>query len=263
MPCSNNTMHNQRPYLIIGDIHHHTSLAETIARRYEATHTILFVGDYFDDFFDDANKSIETAQWLIASFQKPNRIHLLGNHDLHYSPLGALTLRPWEYRKPARLYLCSGYEQSKDKAINSVLSPADWDQLKLHHLAHGWHVTHAGLHPHWFQESSLEETQKGILSKIQKAEEASCKQEFHPLLGAAGMCRGGDCPAGGIMWHDHLREATPMPGIRQVYGHTPTREGILRLEENRGVNICVDCQQLELLEILPNGETRILDTYGS
>ncbi len=251
-----------RPYLLIGDIHHRTLFVETIARRFESTHTILFVGDYFDDFFDDAKQSTETAMWLKGSLRNPNRIHLLGNHDLHYSPLGALTLRPWEYRQPARLYLCSGYEQVKDKAINSVLSATDWELLKLHHMAHGWHVTHAGLHPHWFQEPSPEETHKGILSKIQEAEEASCKQEFHPLLGAAGRCRGGNFPAGGIMWHDHLREATPMLGVRQVYGHTPTREGILRLEENRGVNICIDCKHLELLEILPNGETRIHDTYG-
>ena len=60
------------------------------------------------------------------------------------------------------------------------------------------------------------------------------------------------------MWHDHLREATPMLGIPQIYGHTPTREGIHKLEENGGVNICVDGHLLEVLEVLPDGETRII-----
>ena len=250
-------MTTTRPYLLIGDIHHHTSCAETIARKFESTHTILFVGDYFDDFFDDAKQSKETANWLKASLRKPNRIHLLGNHDLHYSPLGALTLKPWEFRRTARLYICSGYEQGKDKAINSILSPTDWEYLKLHHLAHGWHVTHAGLHPHWFEHPVLGTTQESILSQIKEAEEASRKREFHPLLGAAGICRGGKAPAGGIMWHDHQREALPMRGIRQVYGHTPTQAGIDILEAKGGINICIDCHQLEVLEILPNGEARI------
>lgn len=253
-------MTTNRPYLLIGDIHHRTLLAETIAKRFESTHTILFVGDYFDDFFDDAMQSIETANWLKASLKKPNRIHLLGNHDLHYSPLGALSLRPWEFKRPARLYLCSGYEQGKDRAINSVLSPSDWDQLKLHHVAHGWHVTHAGLHPYWFENPVSGITQESILSQIKEAEEASCKQQFHPLLGAAGKCRGGDAPVGGIMWHDHRKEATPIPGIRQVYGHTPTQAGVDTIEANGGINVCIDCHLLEALEILPNGETRIHGT---
>lgn len=248
--------------IAIGDIHNHWAEAEAIASKYDETHTIIFVGDYFDDFGDSAIDADQTARWLKASLQKPNRIHLMGNHDINYSIYNAGTTSTGI---PRNIYYCSGYTLAKDLAINKVLNEDDWAKIKLYHFEHGFLFTHAGLHPFWFEHPIKGFDIDYVKEKMDKAADNYYNRVWDDLIGAAGRCRGGSHKAGGILWCDYFREATLMSGVKQVFGHTPvttrTSSGIdIDTDGYRSVNINIDCGLSEILEIHKNGGYNIIST---
>ena len=249
--------------LVIGDIHNHWVKAETIASNpmYD-DHTIIFVGDYFDNFGDSAIDADQTARWLKESLTKPNRIHLMGNHDINYSYLN--------YRKDTNgalqnLYFCSGYSMQKDDAINRIMTQEDWDKIKMYHYENGWFFTHGGISTFWFEHPVLGITPESIIEKINKAEELYKNREYSELLGSAGRCRGGGHKTGGILWHDHFREGKPIRGIKQVYGHTPNSSSLSlgididKLDDN-SINVNVDCGLQEVFRIHEDGSAGPIDT---
>jgi hypothetical protein len=126
--------------LAIGDVHNHIKAAEAIASKYESTHKVVFVGDYFDDFHDNPDVAYDTAVWLKKSLHKPNRLHLYGNHDLQYTPFCEVDGK--------KLYMCSGYESIKDESVKKVLTVDDWSKMKLHHFEYGFHFLYKSpIHP--------------------------------------------------------------------------------------------------------------------
>ncbi len=67
--------------IIIPDLHNDYFTAEKIIKK-ENRDKVLFLGDYFDDFYDTLEDADNTAKWLTKSLQQKNRVHLIGNHDL-------------------------------------------------------------------------------------------------------------------------------------------------------------------------------------
>lgn len=248
--------------IAIGDIHNHWVQAEAIASKYDATHTIVFTGDYYDDFYDSAIDAEQTARWLKESLQKPNRIHLMGNHDINYSYLN--------YRKDSNgslqnIYNCSGYTLQKDDAINRIMTNEDWDKVKMYHYENGWFFTHAGISKYWFEHPVLGITSESIIKRIDEAIVLYKNREYTDILGAAGRCRGGAHRVGGILWHDHFRESTPLPFIKQVYGHTPVTTSIgpcidIEKEDEYSINVNVDCGLQEVFRIHEDGSAGPLKT---
>jgi len=249
--------------LVIGDIHNHWVEAEAIASKYDATHKIIFIGDHFDDFGDSAIDAEQTARWLKSSLEKPNRIHLMGNHDINYSYLN--------YKKDStgalqNIYSCSGYDLRKDDAINRIMTNEDWDKVKMYHYENGWFFTHAGISKHWFEHPVLGTTSEVIIKKLDEAIELYKNREYSDVLGAAGRCRGGSHKVGGVLWHDHFREAEPIRGIKQVYGHTPVTTSIgpcidiYKEEDIDAVNVNVDCGLQEVFRIHEDGSAGPLKT---
>jgi hypothetical protein len=247
--------------LVIGDIHNHWVEAEAIASKYD-DHTIVFVGDYFDDFGDSAIDADQTARWLKESLSKPNRVHLMGNHDINYSYLN--------YRKDSNgalqnIYSCSGYDLRKDDAINRVMTNEDWDKIKMYHYENGWFFTHAGISKYWFEHPILGCTAEGIIQRIEESIKSYKDRQYTEILGAAGRCRGGAHQAGGILWHDHFRESEVIRGIKQVYGHTPITTTIgLKIEveklDDESVNVNVDCGLQQVFRIHEDGSAGPLET---
>jgi len=250
--------------IAIGDVHNHIKAAEAIAQKYEDTHKIIFTGDYFDDFGDNAEVARKTALWLKSSLMKPNRIHLLGNHDLGYHTRCEYI----DKGKVMKLYMCSGFTEAKDAMITEILGNTEWDKCKLHHFENNWHFTHAGMCDDWFEHPVLGMTNETILKNIKDMETSLFNREYNAAIGAAGRCRGGMYPKGGITWHDHQREAQPVKDVFQVYGHTPCGvlghtpgfRGIDVFEDSGGVNICIDCGLSQVLEIDEHGAWTIIDT---
>ena len=247
--------------IVLGDVHNHWAEAEQVASKYDETHTIVFTGDYFDDFGDTAQDAIQTAQWLKASLQKPNRVHLMGNHDINYS---YLNYRSDTFGSPQNIYNCSGYSIQKDDAINRILTSEDWDNIKLYHFEYGFLFSHAGIHPHWFECPVRGVDIDYVKEKLDKATVDYCNRVWNDVIGAAGRCRGGSHKAGGILWCYYFREARLIPKIKQVFGHTPTTVegsgGIEIDEEGTAININIDCGLSQVIEIFPNGGYNILST---
>jgi len=244
-----------KPLLVVGDIHHHVDEAETIMQNLGKDCTIVQVGDVFDDFNDTPTIAAKSAKWLKGSLAQKNRIHLLGNHDLPYAPNGKAGT------DKAILYPCPGFDREKDKVVNKVLNPEEWEKMRLYHYEHGWFFTHAGLHTHWFEHPIKGASTAHILSMLNQAESDLQERIINPIIGAVGFSRGGRSRVGGILWLDHFREASPMEGTRQAYGHTPqTKLSGKIIESKNGININLDNGLSEVLKVYPDGTYEFLKT---
>lgn len=245
--------------LCIGDIHNRWVAAEAIASKYEATHTIVFVGDYYDNFHDTAIDADQTARWLKKSLTMPNRIHLMGNHDINYDYRNA--------RNSGQVYHCSGYSPAKDDAINRIMTNEDWDKIKMAHFENGFWFSHAGFHPFWFGNPVTGMTNESIQKKLDMIDQDIKDRTYSNELCGAGRCRGGIHRVGGLLWRDQYQESytgeywNDNSGIKQVSGHTPMRKGI-DIEETRNKGLCIDidCGLQQVLEILEDGTYNIIDT---
>lgn len=243
--------------IVIGDIHNHWVEAEQIASLYDKTHTVVFTGDYFDDFGDTAIDAEQTARWLKESLNKPNRIHLMGNHDINYSYLNYKTDHDGH---PQNIYNCSGYDMKKDDAISRIMTESDWDKIKFAHYENGFWFSHAGFHPNWFEHPIKGMDNEVILEKLAKANDDYLNRTWNETIGAVGRCRGGMQKNGGILWLDDQRESILISNFKQVYGHTPTMGRISIWDENNSVNINVDCGLMEVAEIGEDGSFGIIKT---
>ena len=247
--------------IAIGDIHNHWVEAEAIASKYDATHTIIFVGDYLDNFGDTAIDADQTARWLKESLSKPNRIHLMGNHDINYA---YYNIRPGN---GDQIYGCSGYSSAKDDAINRILTNEDWNKIKFAHKENGFWFSHAGFHPFWFSSPPYGMDDEIINIKLKKIQKAIKDREFSHELAGAGKCRGGMHRVGGLIWRDQKQESytgsywNDESGIKQVSGHTPMYNGI-DIEETRNKGLCIDidCGLSQVLEINEDSTYNIIDT---
>jgi hypothetical protein len=221
--------------LIIPDIHHKTWIVDEILmnERFDAA---VFLGDYFDDFNDTIEDARQTAEWLRAHIGTPEFTFLYGNHDL-------------PYRFPMPGLNCAGFSIDKWQAIVPVLNEELWEGFQLHAWIDGWLLSHAGwntrfadangqVHPGWIDEHC-----KDCLQELSEG-------RMHPLA-AAGRSRGGRQAVGGVTWQD-WRELQPIPGLRQVVGHTPGLE-VRYKEAQDGAAICLDTH-LRHIGFLENGE---------
>lgn len=206
--------------LIIPDLHLNWERADKIIKHVGAD-KIVFLGDYFDDFGDDYQTNLKMAEWLAASLDQPNRIHLFGNHDISYAIA-------------RREYKCSGYEAGKDYAINAVLKEDNWRKLKLYTWVGDYLCSHAGVHNYYNTMFSNGASIKEWLEPVAKRamDDAFALKPVHPLL-EAGKSRGGYARHGGIIWCDFY-EFKPIFGVNQIFGHTPRRspEWVIVGEDN-------------------------------
>jgi len=159
--------------LIIPDIHHHSDHADhwLATQRHDR---VVFLGDYFDDYHDNVNDARRTAMWLRERMKNADDIFLLGNHDVAYM-----------FPRSADLY-CPGFTQAKARGIGEILRPEHWKRLRLAHAEQGWLMSHAGFHPAWLKEPTVER----ILRRCDRAMQKAKRRVVDPILGA-GEDRGG------------------------------------------------------------------------
>lgn len=213
--------------IIISDIHNRInwieeSLNSPILQPYD---NIVFLGDYFDDFNDSPKDVANVAEWLKQSIKKPNRIHLMGTHDL------------W-YRFPYRKFSANGNTDEKAYVIRSVMKKEDWDKLYLYHYEQDFLMTHAGIHINLmtdyvtnhqdaFDKYIVDNQFLTVEDVINNIIKPACEEALegakigcsHPWL-EAGIIRGGNRSIGGIIWLDWIYEFEPISGLNQIVGHT-------------------------------------------
>lgn len=213
--------------LIIPDIHHATEKTDEIIKWSEKSYKIkqiLFLGDYFDSFEDDVNRHYLTTKWLITSLEKPNRIHLLGNHDIIY------------FTGQQNAY-CPGFSVAKYNISKSLLKTY-WNQLRVFYfITDNFIASHAGI-------------TRGLVHPILPLKEFLTKEEIKfknaAQLGLdhswfdGGVARGGRNRVAGPLWCD-WSYFQPIPGFHQVFGHTPVNNILNIKKANMSYNFMLDC----------------------
>ncbi len=203
--------------LIIPDIHTKFQTAESIIER-ESPDKTVFLGDYFDAFYETALDTHNTARWLATSLEQQDRVHLVGNHDLHY-----MTGNP--------AFHCSGFSEFKRYIIDSYDIP--WTKMTSYCYVGSYLCTHAGVSRQFFEEYgtvSLKEFMVQSVEDLRHIDDANRLQKFFQV----GISRGGPHKNGGIVWCDY-DEFTDIPAIRQIFGHTRAPE----VRQNK-YHICLD-----------------------
>jgi len=253
--------------IIIPDLHNRVNFVEPaltspILQPYD---NVVFLGDYFDDFYDTPRDAYNSATWLKQSLHKPNRIHLWGTHDL------------W-YRFPSNPFIsASGNTDEKAYTINSVLTIDDWNLIRPYYYEQNFLITHAGVHPSLISQYVLKNkqifdkyivnnilqlsTQEVINRIIKPATEDALKDVSNNIMNPwfeAGFARWGTQKIGGITWLDWDKEFQPIPDLNQIVGHSE-----IRIPEQKSTynskNYCLDTKNHHI-GILENGEFTYMET---
>jgi len=197
--------------LVVGDIHHEWQRAEALLQNLRSRYDqAVLLGDYFDDEGDTPAMAAATARWLARSLARPERIHLLGNHDLSYI-----------FPTNAHLW-CPSFSGEKCLAIEAELKDAPIKHLRLAWAASGWLFSHAGLNRQIATGGNAATLARRVNALLPKLAE----DHYEPWV-APGHARGGLEKIGGVTWLDWEREFEPIAGLNQVVGHTPTPAAIL------------------------------------
>ena len=197
--------------LIIGDIHHRTDWADKVLNRFGADcDQVVLLGDYFDDFGDSPERMRTTCRWLRASLAKPNRIHLLGNHDASFC------------NKDHRQCRCPGHTPGKQQVFDEELAGVAPNALRIATQVGGWLLSHAGFSAALARDQTAGEI---VLMAERELDRIAAGRDSNLLH--VGTSRGGYDRVGGPLWLDWAREFRPVPGLNQIVGHSPAK-GVLR-----------------------------------
>ena len=208
----------------------------------------LCLGDWFDSFTHNSEFDLEkTCRFLKENLFQKNFVTLMGNHDVQY------------------LYenftiLCSGYARVKDVFISDSFGSSSFPVLRSKFPWYIWVddflCTHAGLSPiHLLPNQKLGKAaiSEWLDEQIKFATIALETQQRYWLYGA-GRVRGGPLPKGGIDWLDFNDEFEPIPGLKQIVGHTESdcirgHRSDTCLDISLSKNLDIDCGLREYLII--------------
>lgn len=236
--------------VIIPDVHlKHARVEAIIAAEPDADRRI-YLGDWFDDFHDSPEKNAESAQWVrqrIENTSPETDIFLAGNHDMQYLFTGIPDL------------ICSGYGAQKRILIRHILQDRHIGRFRLFCVSGSFLVSHAGVAEQFLIPPEVPTDYKPNYKNLELLESCAltslAMRRMHPLV-AAGRARGGNSYVGGLTWLDWDEEFAPVPGYRQIVGHTRGRT----VRERAG-NYCIDCD-LDFYAVVEDGEVSFRESYG-
>jgi len=197
--------------LIIGDIHNEIGRVDAVLAEYAGQcHSVIFLGDYFDSYGDGPAQMRESCLWLKDSLQNPNRIHLLGNHDVAYFINGHLQTN------------CPGHTAEKQAVFEEFRGSLALDAFAVAETLGPWLISHAGLPPAHTKGKTPEELVKECAEELKNAQSGASSWIFD-----RAQERGGRASTGGPLWLDWSGEFKPTPGIHQIVGHSQSK-GVAR-----------------------------------
>ena len=153
---------------------------------------------------------------------------------------------------------CSGYKIDKHKAIKKY--SIDWTKLKMHYwIDDKWLCTHAGFSNDFLkqQRTKKSDSVQQVLNFSKKDLEKIDDENYtHPFF-QVGFSRGGSNIVGGPLWCDY-GEFVGIPGINQIFGHTPNH--IVRHSKIKNFeHYCIDTK-LKHYAVYDNGVVKIKST---
>lgn len=146
-----------------------------------------------------------------------------------------------------RRHSFGGYVKPSKETEIAITNALDFGQLKLAYVAHGFLLTHAGLHKvfqHNKVSAEIHNDPQAFADWMNDNDEMPLEDIPHrkaylATRDAISDLRGGPCNAGGILWRDAREKLYP---FRQVFGHTAKRDGTCRTYESKqvGNSYCID-----------------------
>mgnify|MGYP006431836359 CR=1 FL=1 len=222
--------------LIIPDLHGQIEVVEKLVQFADSENmNIIFLGDLTDSFTKSIKKQIQTME-LVLSYMYKGHYCLWGNHDLSY-------IYPAHHK-------CSGWTYKKAEKYSSI-----YDKFKFHENFipyyyfenHKILITHAGLTdkliPKAFKQRPIL-----FLQKESKREDFIEKSSLMKV----GSSSGGWAKYGGITWMRPV-DYFPLPGIRQVAGHTALRRGINKSKKNLWIIDTIEYGNKSVVKITTDG----------
>jgi hypothetical protein len=222
--------------IVVGDLHGHLKLYRLIKRTYP-DYKITLVGDLVDSCLFSRNEQLALLQEVLDDIEAGTTECIIGNHELSYL---------W----PERM-LCSGFSLEfaaqlipLHSRMLILMKPFIFDRSYTATIL----ITHAGL------------SAKAI-DYLPKDIEMFLNDDIRSENGMAfdiGALRGGPAPVGGIFWCDFNQDFEPIPGLRQIFGHTRV-DGI---QELPGGNYAIDCMEQEHPQVLKIGESGTIEVIN-
>ena len=221
--------------LVIPDVHQRISNVEWILENEKDYDEVVFLGDWFDSFFDPPKVAgfEETCEYLkhliLEHPDKDKFVFLLGNHDLSYIHEN----KDYSLHRISKTlkYYCSGFTASKAKKFrhaffdHGLKDEFFTEHFDIVHRTQGFTLSHAGLSDKHIPYGL---TPDDVIDKIVPVVWKNFRDFTRPhnyLISGAGYCRGGDCNIGGILWQDWNQEFLASEAIgKQIVGHTTTKE---------------------------------------
>ncbi len=218
--------------VIVPDCHEAIGQLKRLLAQAGPCDRTVFLGDWFDSFHRTRQTTADTIDWLKDNHQRTDCEFLFGNHDLSYAFPGIREL------------LCSGY--SLETAALLSRHSEIWRPFKL--LAHvdGWLITHAGVHPEAICVDDIDGCLQRVLIGLENGTAGVAVR--------AGRARGGFQRKGGVTWLDWEREFEPIPGIKQIVGHTHGKTPRWKGPEN----VCIDTE-LRHYAVIENGKLEVVE----
>lgn len=227
-------MASEKRTLVIGDCHGHIDRLEALLKqegiiedcpdsgvvRRNFDVEVVQLGDlgHFgtDTQANDRRIWQEGTQWL--------DVILWGNHDRAVVDRG---------------HIFGGYGQAFPETLEAVKAAQASGQLRLAHCAHGFLLTHAGLHAVYKHNKAPHQGAEEIAAWLNaREEEGSEDPDFRGIRDSISYTRGGRATHGGILWRDASESL--YDAVRQVFGHTKGHK--IRRYESKGIgdSYCVD-----------------------
>lgn len=130
----------------------------------------------------------------------------------------------------------TGYIAPAPETFRIMKDLRDEGRQLLAYSAHGFLLTHAGLHSQFKHNQRPEETTSDPVACAKFINE-ECDLALNGITDAISTKRGGRSVYGGILWRDASESL--YGGFRQIFGHT-SKPKIRRYYTKAGVSLCID-----------------------
>ena len=205
------TMDKERlPTLVVGDLHGRWEVVDAVLAE---GNPVVFVGDYLDSYNRTRDDQLKTLHKVLTAVKEGTAQALMGNHELSYLDTW---MRASGYGADLSARLSSDFSEDMTyrKAMRFLLRP--------YVEVEGFLISHAGV-------------SNALLEHLDiTCQEYLARGEYCDI----GYVRGGSAPVGGLFWQDFNHEFEPVPGVKQICGHTRGQPGLIRAN---GDNYCIDC----------------------
>lgn len=192
--------------IVIGDLHGKLEIAQHFLAQ---PARVVFVGDFVDSFDRSRASQYELLDTVLtACEEEPTRVYAcMGNHELSYL---------------SQDHRCSGFSNSFYARLLGPMQRRMRGYLRRYVSIDNILITHAGVSNRWLSAVFPDFVVGDDLDlTLLESFLFECPSE---LYNAIGYARGGSrYGVGGPAWCDWYDEFEPVPGLKQIMGHTARR----------------------------------------